>query len=124
MSGCAKGFCYWVTSVVVCGKITIVICEIISLCVFLFVRLSRFSYWFICFIIHSRMFWNNGWFDCSVVCEKGVFFFIWCCDCWANKRDTLLCCCMYCFKYFFVHKVQWGLNILFCQVSSTIRSFL
>ena len=25
-----------------------------------------------------------------------------CCNCWMIRRDTLLCCCRYCFNYFFI----------------------
>ena len=39
-----KGFCSWVTNAFVCEKILVSICKIISVNVFLFVRLSCFLF--------------------------------------------------------------------------------
>ena len=58
----------------------------------------------LCLIIHVRIFWNYGVLtvDCSVACGLEVFLL-----CGVDEKvKYLLCCCKFCFDYFFVYKAR------------------
>ena len=101
--------------------------EVISIWCLLLICLSWCCYWSKCLIVRLWIIWNNWKFHCrlySCLWKYCLFFIFWIRKCWVNRKNALLCCCWYCFNYFFIYEMWWSLNILLCKISCSILTFL
>ena len=102
---------------------------IIMLCKIIFMWCSLFIWWLCCWskclIIRFWVFWATEGFtvECMVVCFN-VRIFFWTCKGRMNKWIALVCCCRYCFNYFFTYKMWWSLDILLCKISCSVQVVL
>ena len=88
-----KWFCYCIALIDVCEKILVMSNRAITVCVFLFNKLSFFGYWSMCLLIHMRVFGNNRWLNCWLYCisrERSFVLLMWYCKWWVNMG--ILCC--------------------------------